>query len=375
MKSPEDNSKWIVDEDAAEVVRLIFKLCISGLGPTQIARELKKREIIVPSVHMRRKGINIAARTPSNPFAWQGRSVANILERQEYLGHTINFKTRKQSYKTNKKIWNDPEDWAVFKNTHEAIIAEESWKVVQKIREGKRRPAKLGPMSVLSGMMFCVDCGAKLYQVLGKRIPKHLEYFVCATYRKEKGMCTSHRIRNQVVEELLLEDLKRITAFAKNHEEEFTQVVLNQFEQDLSQKQRKDERTFEDEKARMKSLDTIIEKLYEDNVFGKISDDGFRRMSAGYEAEQAELKAKMHQLQAELNKSRENIINTKHFLQLVKKHTEISTTSPELIRDFVDKIIVYQVEKVNGKQEQRIKIYYNCIGAIEIEPNVNMQPS
>ncbi len=158
-----------------------------------------------------------------------------------------------------------------------------------------------------------------------------------------------HRIRNQVVEELLLEDLKRITAFAKNHEEEFTQVVLNQFEQDLSQKQRKGE------KARMKSLDTIIEKLYEDNVFGKISDDGFRRMSAGYEAEQAELKAKMHQLQAELNKSRENIINTKHFLQLVKKHTEISTTSPELIRDFVDKIIVYQVEKVIVNKNNALK--------------------
>jgi len=375
MKSPEDNSKWIVDEDAAEVVRLIFKLCISGLGPTQIARELKKREIIVPSVHFWNKGINIAARTPSDPFAWQGRSVANILERQEYLGHTINFKTRKQSYKTNKKIWNDPEDWAVFKNTHEAIIDKETWKVVQKIREGKQRPAKLEPMSVLSGMMFCADCGAKPYQVRGTRIPKHLEYFVCATYRKEKGMCTSHRIRNQVVEELLLEELKRITAFAKNHEEEFTQVVLNQFEQDLSQKQRKDERTLEETKARMKTLDTIIEKLYEDNVFGKISDDRFRRMSAGYEAEQAELKAKMHQLQAELNKARENIINTKHFLQLVKKHTEISTINPELIRDFVDKIIVYQVEKVNGKQEQRIKIYYNCIGAIEIEPNVKMQPS
>lgn len=373
MKSPEDNSKWIVDEEAAEIVRLIFKLCISGLGPTQIARELKKREIIVPSIHFRNKGINIAARTPSDPFAWQGRSVANILERREYLGHTINFKTRKQTYKTNKKIWNDPEDWAVFKNTHEAIIDEESWKVVQKIRANKRRPAKLGPMSVLNGMMFCAACGAKLYQVRGKRIPKHLEYFVCATYRKEKGMCTSHRIRNQVVEQLLLEDLKHITAFAKNHEEEFTQVVFNQFEQDLSQIQRKDERTFEETKARMKSLDTIIEKLYEDNVFGKISDDRFRRMSAGYEAEQAELKAKMHQLQTVLNTAREKVINTKHFLQLVKKHTEISTISPELIREFVDKIIVYQAEKVNGKQEQCIKIYYNCIGAIEIEPNVKMQ--
>lgn len=324
---------------------------------------------------MRKKGINIAARTPSNPFAWQGRSIANILERQEYLGHTINFKTRKQSYKTNKKIWNDPEDWAVFKNTHEAIIDEESWKVVQKIREGKRRPAKLGPMSVLSGMMFCADCGAKLYQVRGKRIPKHLEYFVCATYRKQKRMCTSHRIRNQVVEQLLLEYLKRITAFARNHEEEFTQVVLNQFEQDLSQKQRKDERILEEAKARMKSLDTIIEKLYEDNVFGKISDERFRKMSAGYETEQAELKTKMHQLQAELNIAKENIINTKHFLQLVKKHIEISTINPELIREFIDKIIVYQAEKINGKQEQRIKIYYNCIGAIEIEPSVKLQTS
>lgn len=230
-------------------------------------------------------------------------------------------------------------------------------------------------MSVLSGMMFCADCGAKLYQVRGKQIPKHLEYFVCATYRKEKGMCTSHRIRNQVVEELLLEGLKRITAFEKNREEVFTQVVLNQFEQELSQKQRKDERTLEETKARMKSLDTIIEKLYEDKVFGKISDDRFRKMSAGYEAEPAELKAKMHQLQTKLNTARENIINTKHFLQLVKKHTEISTINPELIREFVDKIVVYQAEKVNGKQEQRIKIYYNCIGAIEIEPSVKMQTS
>ena len=287
----------------------------------------------------------------------------------------MNFKTRKQSYKTNKKIWNDPEDWAVFKNTHEAIIDEELWKVVQKIREGKRRSAKLGSMSVLSGMMFCADCGAKLYQVRGKRIPKHLEYFVCATYQKQKRMCTSHRIRNQVVEELLLEELKRITAFAKSHEEEFTQVVLHQFEQDLSQKQRKDERALEETMARMKSLDAIIEKLYEDNVFGKISDDRFRKMAAGYEAEQAELKDKIHQLQAELNKARENIINTKQFLQLLKKHTEISTINPELIREFVDKIIVYQAEKVDGKQEQRIKIYYNCIGAIEIEPNAKMQTS
>src|SRR5690625_691104 len=342
LKHPEDNTKWIVDEEAAEVVRLIFKLCMSGLGPTQIARELTEKKITVPSVHMRNKGVNIAARAPSVPYAWQGRSVANILERKEYLGHTVNFKTRKQSYKTNKKIWNDPEDWAVFKNTHEAIIDEESWRIVQKIREGRRRPTKFGPMSVLSGMLFCADCGAKLYQVRSKRIPKHLEYFVCATYRKQKGMCSSHRIRNQVVEELLLEDLKRITAFARNHEEEFTQVVLEQFEHDLSQKQRKDKKEYEEAKARIQSLDTIIEKLYEDNVFGKISDERFRKMSAGYEAEQKALKEKVLTISLQLNKARENIMNTNHFLQLVRRHTEISTISPELIREFINKIIVYQ---------------------------------
>jgi len=333
LKHLEDNTKWIVDEEAAEIVWMIFKMCMSGLGQTQIARELTKMEIIVPSVHMRNKGVNIAARTPSIPYAWQGRTVANILERKEYLGHTVNFKTRKQSYKTNKKIWNDPEDWALFKNTHEAIIDEESWRIVQKIREEKRSPTKFGPMSVLSGMMFCADCGAKLYHVRGKRIPKHLEYFVCATYRKQKGMCTSHRIRNEVVEQLLMEDLKRITAFARNHEEEFTQVVLQQFEHDLSQKQRKDKKEYEEAKARIQSLDTIIEKLYEDNVFGKISDDRFRKMSVGYEAEQQALKEKVLQISFQLNKARENIMNTNHFLQLVRKHTEIITISPELIRE------------------------------------------
>ena len=180
----------------------------------------------------------------------------------------------------------------MFKNTLEAIIDEESWRIIQKIREGRLRPTKFGPMSVLSGMMFCADCGAILYQVRSKRIPKHLEYCVCATYRKQKGMCNSHRIRNQVVEELLLVDLKRITAFARNHEDEFIQVVLEQFEHDLSQKQRKDKKEYEEAKARIQSLDTIIEKLYEDNVFGKISDDRFRKMSAGYEAVQKALKEK-----------------------------------------------------------------------------------
>ena len=183
---------------------------MSGFGPTQIARKLEERSICVPSVHIRNMGFKHPARPPKNPYAWNPRSVADILSRIEYLGHTANFKTSKKSYKSNVTIDNDPEDWLIFENTHEAIIDESTWKIVQKIREGKRRPSRLGEMGILSGMMFCADCGKKLYQVRGKTIPKEREHFVCSTYRKVKGGCSSHQIRNIIVEELLLEDLQKM---------------------------------------------------------------------------------------------------------------------------------------------------------------------
>jgi len=368
LKSSEDKNKWIVDEEAAEVIKETFKLCMSGFGPTQIARKLEKRSICVPSVHIRNMGFKHPARPPKNPYAWNARSVADILSRIEYLGHTANFKTSKKSYKSNVTIDNDPEDWLIFENTHEAIIDESTWKTVQKIREGKRRPSRLGEMGILSGMMFCADCGKKLYQVRGKTIPKEREHFVCSTYRKVKGGCSSHQIRNIIVEELLLEDLQKIVAFAKNHEAEFVKLVMNKTEKNLLKEQRQNQKELDEAVNRISALDTIIGKLYEDHVFGKLTEDRFIKMSSDYEKEQEELKEKVEFLSEKLKFVKDQALNTDNFLKLVKKYTEIKKLDAEIIREFVDKIIVFKAEKINGKRQQKIRIYYNCIGAIDI-PN------
>jgi len=366
LKDSEDKLKWIVDEEAADVVREIFRLCMAGFGPTQIARQLEEKRIFVPTVHLRNKGINTPARPPENPHAWQARSVADILAKMEYLGHTVNFKTYKKSYKSKVKMQNNPEDWLIFKNTHEAIIDEATWETVQKIRDGKRRPTRLGEMGILSGMMFCADCGAKLYQVRGQGWPREKEYFVCATYRKVKGGCTSHQIRNVVVEQLVLEDLRKVLRFAKEHEAEFIQLVMKNSEKELNKELKQNQKDYEQAQARIVTLDRIIQKLYEDNVFGKISDERFKKMSLNYESEQKELTGKVAALKEKLESAKEQSMNTDRFLALVKKYTKIETLDAEIIRAFIDKIIVFKTEKVDRKRQQRIRIFYNCIGAVDI---------
>jgi hypothetical protein len=223
-------------------------------------------------------------------------------------------------------------------------------------------------MGILSGMMFCADCGKKLYQVRGKTIPKEREHFVCSTYRKVKGGCSSHQIRNIIVEELLLEDLRKIVAFAKNHEAEFVKLVMHKTEQNLLKEQRQNQKELDEAVNRISALDTIIGKLYEDHVFGKLTEDRFIKMSSDYEKEQEELKEKVEFLSEKLKIVKDQALNTDNFLKLVKKYTEIKKLDAEIIREFVDKIIVFKAEKLNGKRQQKIRIYYNCIGAIEL-PN------
>ena len=366
LKSSEDKDKWIVDEKAAEVIREIFKLSMSGFGPTQIAKKLEKRSILTPSEHIRNMGFKHPARRPKTPYSWNARSVADILSRIEYLGHTANFKTSVKCYKTKEKIDHDREDWLIFENTHEAIIDESTWKIVQKIRDGKRRPSRMGEMGILSGMIFCADCGKKLYQVRGKTIPKHREHFVCSTCRKVKGGCSSHQIRNIIVEELLLDDLQKVVAFAKNHEAEFVELVMANTEKNLVREQRQNQKDLDEALARISALDTIIGKLYEDHVFGKLTEDRFIKMSFDYEKEQEALKEKVENLSKSLKLAKDQALNTDNFLRLVKKYTEIKKLDAEIIREFVDKIMVFKAEKVDGKRQQKIRIYYNCIGAIDI---------
>ncbi|NLX76357.1 MAG: DUF4368 domain-containing protein, partial [Clostridiaceae bacterium] len=296
-------------------------------------------------------------------------TIVHMLSRQEYLGHTVNFKTYRKSYKQKKQMKNDPSEWMIFKNTHEAIIEESVFEVVQRIRDGRRRLTPMGEMPLLSGMMFCADCGNKLYQVRGRGWEHEKEYFVCATYRKIKGGCSSHQIRNVVVEELLLDGIRRVTAFARNFEEEFVEMVTKKTRSELDKSMRDSKRELEQAQARIAKLDEIIQRLYEDNIGGKISDERFAKMTANYEAEQQALEKRVTELKSIMTEDKESTLNVDHFLSLVRKYTDIKELTAEIIREFVEKIYVYKAERIDGRRVQRIKIVYNCIG--EFDPLVS----
>lgn len=368
-KDPDDKTRWIVDDEAAAVVKEIFHLCMSGYGPTQIAKELRKRRIETPAEYGKRVGVNVPAakqRENDDPCRWTTSTVVHILERKEYTGCTVNFKTYKKSYKSKKQVKNDPSEWAIFEGMHEAIIETEVYDTVQKIRDGRRRQTPMGEMPVLSGMVYCADCGHKLYQVRGRCLPQS-EYMVCATYRKKgKSVCPSHQIRNSVIEQLLLEDLQRVAAYARNHEDEFLRLVTRNSEKALDRELRDCRKEYEQAKARIAKLDTLIQRIYEDNVEGKISDDRFAKLSGNYETEQAQLQSRVEELQRFLDDAKENSLNADHFLALVRKYTDIRELDAEIIREFVERINVFQAEKVDGHRQQRIQIIYNCIGAVDL---------
>ena len=264
--------------------------------------------------------------------------------------------------------WNDPAEWQIFENTHEAIIDQETFDIVQRIRDGRRRQTPMGEMPTLSGMLFCADCGAKLYQVRARGWTHEQEHFVCATYRKIKGGCTSHQIHNVQVEEILLRELRLITAYAHEHETDFVQLVTRQSEKELSRQLRDSNRELAQAEARIGKLDVIIQRLYEDNVEGKISDERYARMSESYEAEQKQLEDHKAELENFIATAKKDRLNVDSFLGMVRKYTDITELTAEIIRSFVEKIEVLKPEKVPGTRtkKQTIVIYWNFIGAVEI---------
>ncbi len=286
----------------------------------------------------------------------------------EYLGHTVNFKTQKKSYKSKKKVNNDPSEWVIFENTHEVIIDQETFEIVQRIRDGRRRLTPMGEIPILSGMLFCADCGAKLYQVRARGWAHEQEHFVCATYRKQKGKCTSHQIHNVQVEQILLMEINRIFAFVRDHEQEFVEMLTRKNEKDLNRQLRDSTKELEQVTQRIRKLDEIIQRLYEDNLDGKISDERFSRMTATYEQEQQTLEARVLELRDIISKSKVQRLNIDSFLAQVKKHTKVKELDAEIIRALVERIDVFKPEKIPGirTKKQTILIHWNFIGAVEL---------
>ena len=369
-KDENDKQKWILDDDAAKVVKEIFSLCMKGYGPTQIARILTERKIDTPVVHNRKCGLPVTTFQSEFPNIWCTESVIHILENMNYCGHTVNFTTKKKSYKSKKKIRLPREDWVIFKDTHEKIIDEETYETVQRIRQSKRKQSDMGEMSIFSGLVYCSDCGKKMYLCRCTTM-KQKEYFNCSTYRKKsKHLCTSHQITVEAIEHLVLTDLQRVLCVYQSDENRFVELLHKQFNKETKKELAQKTKECEESEKRILALDKIIQGLYEDKICGNITAERFARMTQAYETEQTELTQKVKTLREELAKAKESTDNISRLVKLVRKYTEINELTPEIVREFIEKIVVHQAERKDGKKTQVVEIHYNGIGAIPMQTDL-----
>ncbi len=363
VKDPADKNKWLVDEEAANVVREIFQLCVQGYGIAQIARNISERHILNPSAYAVSKGrLALGGRNVSGDYEWNQGTIALILSRQEYLGRTVNFRTFRKNYKQKRKLNRDSSEWKIFENTHEPIIDQGTFDIVQRIRDGKRRLTPIGEPNLLAGMLFCADCGKKMYQARTRTRKRELDKFVCSSYRKGRTDCKSHFIHNVAIENILLQAIRNVVIYAQEHEDELVALLMKKSKTTADKALKSAQKEIEQAESRMKKLDTLIQKLYEDNVDGKISDERFVKLTATYEAEQQTLTARSKGLKKLISKESEAIANVHAFLSIVKKYTDISVLTADVIREFIEKVYISHPEKVNGKNIQEVCIVWNCIG-------------
>ena len=370
MKDPANPKQWVRDNDAANVVYDIGLYVMDGYGPSQIARLLKQRKILTPAAYYESKGINCNVKPQDDPYGWNASTVAHILDRwREYLGHTVNFKTTKKSYKSKKKIQNPESEWVIFENTHEPIWTESIADAVRLARQTRRRPTKMGEMGMFSGMMFCADCGSIMYQCRATGFRREQEYYLCAGYRKSRDICGStHSILTVILEELILQNLCKVVSYAREQEDQFVKMVMDMDEKERSKGLAKKKKLLTDAEKRISELDRIFKHLYEDNITGKLTDERFKKLSADYEAEQAALQTQANSLREEIQEEESKCANVERFLSIVRKYTEIPELTPHILHEFVEKIVVHAAtdphSKTNRKQE--VDIYYKGIGILEM---------
>ena len=363
-KNEADPVRWSVDEEAADVVRRIFSLCVSGYGPTQIANILFSEGIPTPTEHWQAQGRKTGA-LPSVPHKWSARSVADILERLEYCGHTVNFRSTTRSFKDKTKIDRPKEEWMVFPNTHEAIIDRETWEILQTLRQNKRRPNRTGEVSIFSGLLYCVDCGEKLYYSVTNNYRREGAYFFCSSYRKNSTNCSAHYIREKLLYELVLESMNRVLSYVQVFEKQFVRAQLERSSEEQKKELAKKRRELSKAEKRIAELDVLFQRVYEDHVKSVLSDERFATLSASYEDEQKRLKADAEKLRIDIEKQDADTANIAAFVERAKRYTEIKELTPAIVNEFISEIVVSKKQTVNGKTVYPIDIYYNGVGIIE----------
>ena len=367
----DEDENFIIDEEAAPVVRQIYSLCLAGNGPTKIARMLTEQQIPTPGTLEYRRTGSTRRYHPGYECKWATNTVVHLLENREYTGCLVNFKTEKPSYKLKHSIENPPEKQAVFENHHEPIIDRETWERVQELRKQRKRPNRYDEVGLFSGILFCADCGSVMYQQRYQTDKRKQDCYICGSYKKRTADCTAHFIRTDLLTAGVLSNLRKVTSYAAKHEARFMKLLIEQNEDGDRRRNAAKKKELEAAEKRIAELSAIFKRLYEDSVTGRISDERFTELSADYEAEQKELKERAARLREELSKAQEATANAEKFMNVVRRHTTIEELTPTLLREFVEKIVVHESVALDGKRRgklrrQDIEIYYSFVGKVDL---------
>ena len=364
-KDPNDKNRWLVDEEAAQIVRKIYRMYLDGNNMGSIARRLTEEGVETPKLYAENRGIK-HYKAATYPEIWSRISVEYILSNYEYTGCTVNFKTKRKSFKNKKQIIQNKEEWAVFENTQEAIIDKETFELVQKMRGTKRAYTKFNEINIFSGLLFCADCGGRM-TIRRRKDDRRKDSFICSTYRKKKkNLCTEHAIKVSALEQIVLEDIRKVCAYVRRYENEFVEDYRKCSTRESAKLQASARNELKRAECRLSDIEKIIVKLYEEKVCGKMPEARFELLAKNYEAEQAELKQKAVTLKAGLAIAEENNCNISKFIALIKSYTEVVELTPEILNSFIDKIYVGKPDRINGQRVQNVRIVYKLVGAVDI---------
>ncbi len=366
MKDPADKEKWLIDEPAAEIVRKIFALCLDGRGPSQIARQLEKENIMVPSAYYQSVNRKCSQKVPIGSCHWDTKTIVHILENRQYTGCAVNFKSSTVSYKVHKKVYFDEEDQVIIPNMQEPIISEEDWLKVQELRKNKRRPTKTGRTSLFSGLVFCPDCGAKLHFCASKSLRRDQEFFRCANYKDGRGTCKIHYIRDVVLEDIVKEAISGLADFVKCHEAVFLYMLAKKNNAMQKAEYNRMKLAVERDEKRIKNIDRLIKSLYEDKVLGELEDDRYSTLMAEYEKEQRELIASVAAMRKTLESTDQKSVDLRLLLKTLRELTDVNELTPTIVNSLIDRIEVHNNDKSGGHCYVKVDIYFSAVGMIDI---------
>lgn len=366
-KKAEDNpKKWLVDEPAAQVVRKIYALCLAGKGPMQIARQLEEEQVLVPAAYLEHCGRKHAQKVPKNPYGWEPATVGYILENRQYTGCAVNFKSTTVSYKVHKRIQHSEEDYQIIPNMQEAIIPEEQWLRVQELRKNKRRPTKTGRTSLFSGLVYCYDCKAKMHFAAAKSMTRKQEHFRCSRYKSGRGECSMHYIRDTVLETLVLEAVSDLADFARCYEPVFLYMLAKKNNAMRQKEFQRLEKAVDSGTKRIAEIDRLIERVFEQNAAGILSDERFAAMLKRYEQEQKELTEEVAESQKTLQNTEQQAVDLRLMLRTLREMTDIKELTPALVNSLIERIEVHNSDKSSGHSRVKVDIYFTAVGMIDI---------